>query len=65
MFTFRTVLVVIIAGIIGTIFNSIAINIMAGGDIMALIVSFGRKFVAIIVALLLIPIFACGAYVAA
>jgi hypothetical protein len=65
MFTFRTVLVVIIAGIIGTIFNSIAINIMAGADIMELIVSFDRNFVAIIVALLLIPIFARGAYVAA
>ncbi len=61
MFTVRNIIIVIIAGIIGTIFNSIAINIMAGAEVMPLILSFGRNAVAIIVALLLIPIFARSA----
>ncbi|MEH6653946.1 hypothetical protein [Loktanella salsilacus] len=65
MFTLRTVFVVIIAGIIGTIFNSIAINIMAGADVMPLITSLGRNLIAIIVALLLIPAFARGGNVTA
>ena len=65
MFTLRTIIIVIIAGIIGTIANSIAINILAGADVMPLILSFGRNAVAIIVALLLIPIFARGANVTA
>ena len=57
MFTLRNIVIVIIAGIIGTIANSIAINIMAGAEVMPLILSFGRNAVAIIVALLLIPFF--------
>ena len=65
MFTVRTIVIVVIAGIIGTIANSIVINIMAGAPVMPLILSFGRNAVAIIVALLLIPIFARGAGVTA
>ena len=65
MLTPRNLIIVVIAGIIGTIANSIAINIMAGAPVMPLIVSFGRNAVAIIVALLLIPIFARNAGFAA
>ena len=57
MFTTRNLVLVLIAGIVGTIANSIAINIMAGAEVMPLILSFGRNAVAVIVALLLIPIF--------
>ncbi|WP_386680637.1 hypothetical protein [Loktanella sp. R86503] len=65
MFTPRTVLVVIIAAILGTTFNAIAVNIMAGEEVMPLITSLGRNLVAIIVALLLIPTFARGGNLAA
>lgn len=58
MFTARNIIIVIIAGIIGTIANAIVINIMAGVEVMPLILSFGRNAVAIVVALLLIPFFA-------
>ncbi|MBU2357500.1 MAG: hypothetical protein KKB02_00985 [Alphaproteobacteria bacterium] len=61
MFTPRNIVIVIIAGILGTIANSIIINIMAGAPVMPLILSLGRNAVAIIVALLLIPIFARNA----
>ena len=61
MFTPRNIMIVIIAGILGTIANSIIINIMAGAPVMPLILSLGRNAVAIIVALLLIPIFARNA----
>lgn len=57
MLTMRNLIIVVIAGIIGTVANAIAINIMAGQEVMPLIVSFGRNAVAIIVALLLIPLF--------
>ncbi|RYH02266.1 hypothetical protein EU805_10470 [Salipiger sp. IMCC34102] len=53
----RCFVVAILAGIVGTIANSIAINIMAGAEVMPLILSFGRNAVAILIALLLIPIF--------
>ena len=53
----RNIIVAIIAGIVGTIANSILINILAGADVMPLILSFGRNFVAILVAFLLIPLF--------
>ena len=56
----RNVIVAIIAGIVGTIANSIAINIMAGAEVMPLILSFGRNAIAILVALLLIPLFRGG-----
>ena len=69
MFTTRTVIIVIIAGIVGTIMNSIAINILAGAPVMPLILSAGRNLVAILVAVLLIPIFGrtggAGAWLAA
>lgn len=61
MFTLRNIVLVVIAGVIGTVANSIAINIMAGAEVMPLILSFGRNAVAVIVALLLIPIFGRGA----
>ena len=54
----RSFIVAVIAGIVGTIANSIAINIMAGADVMPLILSFGRNAVAILVAFLLIPLYA-------
>lgn len=69
MFTLRNLIIVVIAGIVGAIANAIAVNIMAGSDVMPLILSWGRHAVAIVVALLLIPIFAwradLGAWIAA
>ncbi|MBS1303972.1 hypothetical protein [Loktanella sp. SALINAS62] len=56
----RSVIVAVIAGIIGTIANAIAINILAGADVMPLIMSFGRNAVAVLIALLLIPLFHRG-----
>ncbi|MCB5198671.1 hypothetical protein LGQ03_05415 [Loktanella sp. TSTF-M6] len=53
----RSFVVAIIAGIIGTIVNAIAVNIISGADVMPLIISFGRNAVAVVVALLLIPLF--------
>lgn len=58
MFTARNIIIVIIAGIIGTIANAIVVNIIAGAEVMSLILSIGRNLVAIAVAMLLIPIFA-------
>ncbi|MFZ3580873.1 hypothetical protein ACOI1H_01720 [Loktanella sp. DJP18] len=58
MFTLRNLIIVAIAGIIGTIANAIAVNIVAGAEVMPLILSWGRHAVAVVVALLLIPIFA-------
>ncbi len=58
MFTARNVVIAVIAGIVGTIANSIAIGVVLGAPVMPLIFSFGREVVAILVALLLVPIFA-------
>ena len=58
MFDTRTIIAAVLAGIAGTIANSIAITAAMGAPLMPLIFSFGREAVAILVALLLIPIFA-------
>ena len=58
MFNTRTVIAAVLAGIAGTIANSIAITAVMGAPVMPLIFSFGREIVAILVAMLLIPIFA-------
>ncbi len=58
MFNTRTIIAAVLAGIAGTIANSIAITAVMGAPLMPLILSFGREAVAILVALLLIPIFA-------
>lgn len=57
MFTTRNLILVVLAGIVGTIANSIAITLFLGAPIWPLIFSFGREIVAILVAALLIPIF--------
>ena len=58
MFNSRTLIAAILGGIAGTIANSIAITAATGAPLAPLIFSFGREAVAILVALLLIPIFA-------
>ncbi|MBJ3763390.1 hypothetical protein ILP92_11600 [Maribius pontilimi] len=58
MFTARNVIVAAIAGILGCIANSIAITVMAGAELMPLILSAGREFWSVVFALALIPIFA-------
>jgi hypothetical protein len=58
MFTSKTVIAAILAGVIGTLANSVAVSALFGAPLMGLIFSFGRLAVAILVALLLIPIFA-------
>lgn len=58
MFTSRTLIAAILGGIAGTIANSVAITAATGTPLAPLIFSFGREAVAILVALLLIPIFA-------
>ena len=58
MFNARTILAAVVAGIAGTIANSIVVASLMGTPLMGLIFSFGREAVAILVALLLIPIFA-------
>jgi hypothetical protein len=57
MFNARTILAAVLGGISGTIANSIAITLAIGAPLLPLIFSFGREAVAILVALLLIPIF--------
>tara|TARA_R110002020_G_scaffold331203_1_gene546780 strand:+ start:190 stop:549 length:360 start_codon:yes stop_codon:yes gene_type:complete len=58
MFTSRTLIAAVLAGIAGTVANSIAVSLAVGAPLLTLIFSFGREAVAILVALLLIPIFA-------
>tara|TARA_R100000306_G_C4356321_1_gene132900 strand:- start:442 stop:825 length:384 start_codon:yes stop_codon:yes gene_type:complete len=58
MFNSRNIIAAILAGIAGTIANSIAVSAALGAPLLDLIFSFGREAVAILVALLLIPIFA-------
>jgi len=58
MFTTRTVLAAVIAGILGLIGNAIAITALAGAELMPLILSAGRAFWSVVFALALIPIFA-------
>ncbi len=58
MFTSKTVIAAVLAGVIGTLANSVAVAALFGAPLLGLIFSFGRLTVAILVALLLIPIFA-------
>ena len=58
MFTARNIILAAIAGILGCIANSLAINAMAGAEIGPLILSAGRMFWSIVFAMALIPIFA-------
>ena len=53
MFTPRTIAAFIVAGIVGTIVNSIAVSVSFGAPFLPLVFSFGREAVAIIVAILL------------
>ena len=60
---------VILAGILGTAANALAVSLLFGAPLMPLILSPGRNAVAILVAILLIPIFArmrgAGAWITA
>lgn len=58
MFTPRRLVAVVVAGILGTIANSIVVAALTPNAVGPLILSFGRNAVAIIVALLLPVIFA-------
>lgn len=58
MFTPRTLMAVILAGIAGTIANSLVVAGLVGAPLWGLILSFGRNAVAILVALLLPVIYA-------
>ncbi|TMM51247.1 hypothetical protein [Sulfitobacter sabulilitoris] len=57
MFTIRNIVAAVIAGVVGTIANSLVVSGLTGAPLWGLILSFGREAVAIAVALLLIPIF--------
>ena len=58
MFTSRTLIAVVAAGIAGTIANAVVVALLFGLPVVPLILSFGRNAVAILVALLLPPLFA-------
>ncbi len=58
MFTSRTLIAVVVAGIAGTIANAVVVALLFGAPLLPLIFSFGRLAVAILVALLLPPLFA-------
>ena len=58
MFSIRNLIAVVLAGVAGTIANSIAVSALMEAPLIGLILSPGREAVAILVALLLIPIFA-------
>ncbi|KAF0676892.1 hypothetical protein [Profundibacterium mesophilum] len=58
MSTTAAIVGVILAGILGTVANSFAISYLFGVEAMPLILDAGRLAVAILVAILLIPIFA-------
>ncbi len=58
MFTIRNIIVAAVAGILGCIANSLALNAMADAPLMPLILSAGREFWSVVFAMALIPIFA-------
>ena len=58
MFGTRSLIAAVVAGIAGTVANSLIVSALVGAPVMGLIFSFGREAVAILCAFLLIPLFA-------